>query len=564
MTKHTAHQAMHTPLTDLQQQLQLIKHQFADSIWRGFILIVLVGLPLSISRAWNTGWLPLYNLQLAIGLAILVIALLCSHMSLRIKSLLLLLTFWLIGFPGVLTFGFASPGIWWLLSSCLIAFVLFSAKSAIMIALVTLLGLSLTAVGFVSGVITLQMDVNDYLVSASAWATYIIVNSIVFFVVIRGLQSFAASNQMIAQHQFRQWIDDLPLGVVVRGADQKPYYQNHAATELLGSILEPEAAMDKLLISGSNQPYPVEQLPAIRALRGETCHIDNLDIEHNGQRRSVQAWGRPGYNEEGELAFGIAAFEDITERKRLEQMKNQFIATVSHELRTPLTAIRGALSLMQSGGLGETSSTMQQMLNIAERNSARLLTLINDLLDMQKLEAGQMRFQWADTELIPLLQGSLEQMQNYASQHQIQFKFSTDMTDVWLQADANRLLQVLLNLLSNAAKFSPEQGTVKLSLYPAPMAAMIRIEVQDRGSGIPEDFKNKIFQPFSQSDAADNRAGTGTGLGLSISKAIVEQHSGQISFQCTAEHGTQFFVDLPWASKASTDSAVSAVTHPLN
>jgi signal transduction histidine kinase len=531
--------------SDLQQQLLQIQHRFADSIWRSFIIIILIGVPLSVSRSLMSGWLPIYTLHLAYGLLIILIALNTKRLSLQMKSSLLLFTFWLIGVPGIFTFGMASPGVWWLVVSCLVAHVLYSIKVAIGLALLTLVTLSLIAFGFVSGLLQLQVDANLYLQQASSWATYIIVNSVMFYVVIRALLSYNEASKVTTKHQFRQWIDDLPLGVLVRDKNGQPYYQNHAATSMLGPLLQPDASgNDKVVISGTELPYPPQDMPGMRALRGETCIVDDIEIIKDGQRRQLQAWGRPGYNAEGELAYGIASFQDITERKRLALLKDQFVSTVSHELRTPLTSIRGALGLILGNTVGEPPAKMMNMLQIANQNSQRLLRIVNDILDLQKIEANQLEYHFQPVDLAQLLHDAVQELASYADAHQVNFHVTVTAPDTTLSADPDRMMQVLANLMSNAAKFSPANSSVSLHLEQT-NPDQLRLTVTDQGLGIPDSFKTRIFQPFSQSDAADNRARGGTGLGLTISKAIVEKHGGQIRYVSAAGEGSSFIIDLP-------------------
>jgi len=529
--------------SELQQQLQQIKHQFADAIWRSFILIALIGAPLSISRALNTGWLPIYTFHLVIALLVIAIALVCRHLSLPIKAGLLLATFWLIGLPGIINFGMASPGIWWLVLSCLVAHVLYSVRVAIRFAAATLLALICTAIAYVSGLVQLQVDANLYLIHPASWATYIIVNSVMFFVVIKALLFYNEESKITAKHQFRQWIDDLPIGVLVTDCTGKTYYQNHLALTMFGSP-QHNGTQHQVVIHGTDEPYPAQQMPGMRALRGETCVVENIEIIQDGERRQLQAWGRPGFNTKGELAFGIASFQDITEYKRLAQLKNQFVSTVSHELRTPLTAIRGALGLILGNALGEPPPQMLAMLQTANQNSQRLLTLVNDILDLQKVEANQLQFKFQQTDLAVLLTNAVQELASYAAQHQVTIELALKTTDTTLTADPDRLMQVVANLLSNAAKFSPAGGRVLLVLELL-NSELLRLSVTDQGSGISESFKKRIFEPFSQSDAADNRERGGTGLGLTISKAIVDKHHGQISYVSTAGQGSCFIVDLP-------------------
>lgn len=234
---------------------------------------------------------------------------------------------------------------------------------------------------------------------------------------------------------------------------------------------------------------------------------------------------------------------DITERKRVEKIKNEFISTVSHELRTPLTSIRGSLGLITGGAIGELPEKIQEMLKIASNNTERLLLLINDILDIQKIESGQMAFRFKTIELMPLIKQALSDCSGYAEQHNIRFLIRKELPGVFIFADPDRLSQVVSNLLSNAAKYSPEGDVVEISL--AHHQGRVRLSVTDHGPGIPEEFHDRLFEKFTQSDSSDTRQKGGTGLGLNISKAIVEKHGGQISFITKEGIGTTFFVDLP-------------------
>ena len=233
---------------------------------------------------------------------------------------------------------------------------------------------------------------------------------------------------------------------------------------------------------------------------------------------------------------------NLREQMRVEQLKNEFISVVSHELRTPLTAIRGALGLITGGVIGDIPLQANVILLIAQRNSERLIRLINAILDIEKIEAGKLSLQLQPHALRPLLVQAIEENDHYAIEHQICYQLNADY-DTEVVIDRDRMLQVLNNLLSNAAKFSPAGETVTISLEVA--AAVVRIAVTDRGPGIPAHFQQRVFQKFAQADASDARQKGGTGLGLSITRALVEQMSGTISFVCPPGAGTIFIVELP-------------------
>ncbi len=234
---------------------------------------------------------------------------------------------------------------------------------------------------------------------------------------------------------------------------------------------------------------------------------------------------------------------DLTEHKRIEQMKDQFVSTVSHELRTPLTSISGALGLVTGGALGDVPPAIQQMLEIAHRNSLRLGYLINDLLDMEKIAAGKMSFDMREHSLGRLLEESLASNQAFAAHFGVNCVLRNPaQVNVWV--DGLRLQQVLTNFLSNAIKYTPEGGEVTLHCSQSD-TGHIRINVTDQGPGIPPSFQARVFEKFAQADASDSRQKGGTGLGLAITKEFIERMGGRVGFDTAEGHGTTFWCELP-------------------
>ena len=233
---------------------------------------------------------------------------------------------------------------------------------------------------------------------------------------------------------------------------------------------------------------------------------------------------------------------DISERKHLERLKDEFVSTVSHELRTPLTSITGSLGLINGGALGAVPDAIKDMLAIAEGNSRRLRQLIDDLLDMDKLIAGKMSIDLQPIKLDELLAECDASHQGFAQHLGVRLLHS-NCPDLQVLADAQRLQQVLSNLLSNALKFSPAQGEVRL--YSELAGQSVRILVSDQGLGIPADFTARIFKKFSQADASDSRQKGGTGLGLAISKELIERMGGTIGFVSGLQRGSTFWIELP-------------------
>jgi signal transduction histidine kinase len=222
--------------------------------------------------------------------------------------------------------------------------------------------------------------------------------------------------------------------------------------------------------------------------------------------------------------------------------KTEFLATVSHELRTPLTSIRASLEMALAGPFGPLPPRSTQVLTIAQRNAVRLSRLIDELLDLQKIEVGMMKFDFCDVQLAGLLSDTVMDNLSYAEELDVKLKIIPVDPSVYVCADPMRLEQVVTNLLSNAAKFSDAGSTVTLTVVAT--EEFVRINVCDQGVGIASADRARIFDSFSQLDNADIRKVNGTGLGLNISKRIVEAHQGVIDFEPNAGRGTIFYVKL--------------------
>ncbi len=233
---------------------------------------------------------------------------------------------------------------------------------------------------------------------------------------------------------------------------------------------------------------------------------------------------------------------DITERKKLDRMKREFISTVSHELRTPLTSIKGALGLITHGKSGSVSPQAQKLLEIALRNSDRLVRLINDILDIEKIETGNLVYNIDKHDLIPLVKNTIEINTPMAQEFNVNLSFRSEIDSVMVSVDPDRLIQVLTNLLSNAIKFSPKGETVLVEVTK--MHDLVRVSVIDKGPGIPSNFHTRIFTKFAQVDSSDKRQKSGTGLGLNISKSIIEKFGGSIGYNSQEGNGSTFFFEL--------------------
>jgi PAS domain S-box-containing protein len=243
----------------------------------------------------------------------------------------------------------------------------------------------------------------------------------------------------------------------------------------------------------------------------------------------------------------VAVVRDISERRRVEAMKDAFVSTVSHELRTPLTSIAGSLGLLAGGAAGELPEKASRLIGIAHSNSQRLVRLINDILDVEKLESGRQPMTMEVLDLRDVARRSVEGVQGYADQLGVVLSLG-EGEPAPVRGDMDRLIQVVTNLLSNAAKFSPSGGEVSVGVNPETRIA--RLSVTDRGPGIPDAFRARIFGKFAQADASDARAKGGTGLGLAIAREIAERHGGRLWFESQEGEGATFHLDLPLWSDA--------------
>jgi PAS domain S-box-containing protein len=253
-------------------------------------------------------------------------------------------------------------------------------------------------------------------------------------------------------------------------------------------------------------------------------------------------------NSHNEFIGYVIVAQDISELKRIEKLKSDFVSTVSHELRTPLTSISGALKVIDAMSESVSQAQASELVQMAIRNSDRLIFLINDLLDMQKIESGKMNFDFKEIILEDLIQFSISTMESIARERNVTIEFAapeSPIADVPIQlfGDFNRLVQVMVNLISNAIKFAPDGTAVSVSLRRT--RGLVRVGVRDCGPGVPIEFQSRIFEKFSQADASDSKSKGGTGLGLSICKAIVSQHQGNIQFWSDPIKGTEFYFEIP-------------------
>lgn len=373
------------------------------------------------------------------------------------------------------------------------------------------------------------------------------------------VETVAASlGQMLARSQERGWAEKLHR--------QQEILLNSVADGICGldrdglvSFANPAAA-GMLGVAASSLPgKPVHDLLHGNALEESQCGPECPLLRATGRLQLMSTAGednvyrvdgspfRVDYAltpilDHGRLTGSVLSFRDISQRYALDRLKDEFISTVSHELRTPLTAIRGALGLLSYGTLVELNDKSANLLRIAHANSERLLRLINDILDLERMQSGRARLVFRQVQLAQIVRQAIDCMEPVAEAAGVQL--INDTTQVEIAADADRLTQVLTNLLSNAVKFSPRNSTVSVLMRPDQNG--VTLSVVDPGRGIPADKLETIFGRFQQVDASDSRQKGGTGLGLAICRTIVHQHSGRIWAERNPVRGSSFKVFLPY------------------
>jgi PAS domain S-box-containing protein len=279
----------------------------------------------------------------------------------------------------------------------------------------------------------------------------------------------------------------------------------------------------------------------------ETYTIEKRYLRKNGDTVWAQLSASAVRNPDGSVKYLVAQIQDITERREVERVKNELISTVSHELRTPVTAIRGALGLLAGTMAAELPLKVRNLIDIANKNSERLILLVNDMLDIDKIASGKMQFDMRREFVAPMILSAIETNQPYADRFGVQIGTNAGDVDAQVRVDPARLQQVMSNLLSNAAKFSPVGGQVEVTLSVDDQTC--RVEVTDQGQGVSKDFAPLIFSKFSQADSSATRTKYGSGLGLHISREIITQMGGAIGFDSEPDKGATFWIELPLAAE---------------
>lgn len=353
--------------------------------------------------------------------------------------------------------------------------------------------------------------------------------------------------------RFRAVINGTPDGLLLLDAQGDIKGINPSITRLFG--------YDEGELTGRHNTFLMANPPSLEDSMKWLRRVGTAGRDGAGGRQEFTGRRKDGTTFEtdvtiSQIAAGggyVAIVRDVTDRKRIEGMKTEFVSTVSHELRTPLTSIGGALGLISSGAVGPVGEKAMRLVQIAYNNCERLVRLINDILDIEKIEAGKMHFDMRRLRVSPLIERVVASNSQLAAARAVKLETHHPAWPLVIEGDADRLEQLLTNLVSNAIKYSPAGAAVEIIAHEH--GGNVRIDVCDRGVGIPEEFRSRIFGKFAMADSSDSRARGGTGLGLSIAQEIAQRHNGRISFSERHGGGTTFSVDLPLICEAGSEES---------
>jgi PAS domain S-box-containing protein len=377
---------------------------------------------------------------------------------------------------------------------------------------------------------------------------------LIFTVMLKDITERKAAEAAIrrSEEQLRLITNALPILIAYIDAQQYYRFNNQAHEDWFGISCEQINGLQLQDVIGKKAYQMISPYVDI-ALAGQSITFEVKLPSKNSHFRWVNATYIPDFESSGEVKGFFATLNDISDRKEIDQMKSEFVSIASHEMRTPLTSIKGVLQLLAAERLGTLPKSGAEMVKIALKNTDRLVRLVNDVLDLERLESKRVVMERQLCQAADLIQQAAETIQAMAEQEKITICVTAADTPITFWADPDQIIQTLTNLLSNAIKFSPENSTVWLKAEN--QGDRVLFQVQDRGKGIPTDKLETIFERFQQVDASDSRRKGGTGLGLAICRQIIQQHGGQIWAKSTLAKGTTFYFTLPTVNINSPKSS---------
>lgn len=336
-------------------------------------------------------------------------------------------------------------------------------------------------------------------------------------------------------------VNNLPIPLIFVDSRNIEVFLNEPARTLLEI---PREGLNNRRVAARLARLAADEFPASGGFNLASAPHEDFAFEIERVERSYKVESR--WVDDGVLLGRMWLFRDVTREKAAARIKDQLVATVSHELRTPLTAIIGSLGLLQGGAAGALTDQSAKLVTMARKNGDRLVKIVNDLLDMEKMQSGKMQYTFAPVDLGELISEVMVQNLPFTQGFGVEVRVEADVEPVTVVADEGRIAQVLTNLISNAAKFSPRGSEVILRLERG--ASVARISVIDTGRGISEEFRKHLFARFSQDRESAVTGHPGSGLGLAITRSIVEAHGGTIRLDETTKVGSTFMVELPLAN----------------
>lgn len=519
-------------------------------------ILALPSLAISLSRITMMGFKPFMAVQIVLVLTIWLTWLFSTRLSYHIRTSILLIALGIATFAALSQIGPAADSKIFMVFFAFSCILFFQSRTAwlLVLAIISLMGLF----GFaaVQHWITFELDYQAYSHHPLSWLITTwnmgIFSSVFAYMgwrMIIGLREQSESAQELA-NRLQKISEHIPGVIYQFKQDTNGVYSFPYASEGIQDIYHVSPDQVKLDATPAfSAIHPDDKERVIASIKNSAEKMTEWRQEYrtlfpDGKVRWLSGDSQPQLDAQGNILWhGFIC--DITERKNIERLKDEFVATVSHELRTPLTSIRGAIRLINSGILQGKEEEIKHMLNIAEKNSSRLLLLIEDLLNIEKLQSDNLSLKIKNIDLLSFIQECIEENHSYAEQCSVTLNL-VQCDAIKVDFDPQRMKQVLANLISNACKFSPTGGMVNIECKQH--NEWFSITVTDFGAGIPHNFRDKIFDSFIQADASDTRTFGGTGLGLAIVKKIIELHGGNVSFNTKIGKGTSFIVKLPLKS----------------
>ncbi|MET0535762.1 MAG: CHASE domain-containing protein, partial [Steroidobacter sp.] len=358
-----------------------------------------------------------------------------------------------------------------------------------------------------------------------------------------------------SEETFRTAMQFAPIGQVLIAPDGRWLKVNPALGRLLGYSEEDLLAGRMRWLTEGDSEADVQTVRKLQSGQAEACQLEKVFQRHDGRVISMLLSISLVRRADGQPDYLIAQVQDVTASKEMERIKNEFISVVSHELRTPLTSIRGSLGLLLGVFMKELPQKVKSLIEIAYNNCERLIPLINDILDIDKIASGHMRFEMQEESVAALTLQAVQANEAYARKFDVSIVVAPIDESLRVMVDAARYQQVLSNLLSNAAKFSPPGGVIEVSAEARD--SRVSISVRDYGEGISDEFQSRIFSKFSQADSSATRAKGGTGLGLHIAKQLVEQMNGAIGYSTQVGTGTTFRIEFPQCAQLQASGSAA-------